>query len=106
MYDKICNFCGKRLSEFYETGMLGCPHCYKAFEKQVVSTLYKIQGKTYHVGKTPYNISDEDRQMLIKYKRLLKEKETATLEGRFSDIRTLTKEILEISNVLKSRGII
>ena len=106
MYDKVCNFCGKRLSEFYETGMLGCPHCYKAFEKQVVSTLYKIQGKTYHVGKTPYNISEEDRQMLIKYKTLLKQKENATLEGRFSDIRTLTKEILEISNTLKSRGII
>lgn len=106
MYDKICNFCGKRLSEFYQTGMLGCPHCYKAFEKQVVSTLYKIQGKTFHVGKTPYNLSNEDRALLSKYKRLLSEKERATIEGRFSDIRSLTKEILEISNQLKSRGII
>lgn len=106
MYDKICNFCGKRLSEFYETGMLGCPHCYKAFEKQVVSTLYKIQGKTFHVGKTPYNLSEEDRYLLSRYKTLLTEKERATLEGRFSDIRGLTKELLEISSKLKSRGII
>ena len=106
MYDKICNYCGKRLSEFYETGMLGCPHCYKAFEKQVVSTLYKIQGKTFHVGKTPYNLSNEDRLLLLKYKSLISEKEKATLEGRFSDIRGLTNSILEISNELKSRGLI
>ena len=106
MYDKICNFCGKRLSEFYQTGMLGCPHCYKAFEKQVVSTLYKIQGKASHVGKTPYNLSQEDRYLLSRYKTLLNEKERATLDGRFSDIRALTTEILEISNELKSRGII
>ena len=106
MYDKICNFCGKRLSEFYETGMLGCPHCYKAFEKQVVSTLCKIQGKTFHVGKTPYNLSEEDRYLLSRYKTLLSEKERATLEGRFSDMAKINKYLNDITEELKRRGIL
>lgn len=106
MYDKICNNCGRALSQFYATGMLGCPHCYKAFEKEITSTLYKIQGKTFHVGKTPYNLSNLDRELLAEYKRLIMEKERATIERRFSDIRQLSKEILELSEELKNRGIL
>ena len=106
MIDKVCNHCGFKLSEFYKSGMLGCPHCYKAFEKQIEQTLYKIQGKAFHMGKTPYNIDNIDRQLLAEYKWLLSEKERATLDGRFSDIRNLSQQILEISNELKKRGIL
>ena len=106
MIDKVCNNCGTALSEFYSTGMLGCEHCYKAFEKQIEQTLYKIQGKTFHTGKTPYNLGAIDRQMLAEYKWLLGEKERATIEGRFNDIRALSQQILEISNELKNRGIL
>ena len=106
MIDKVCNNCGLALSEFYRTGMLGCEHCYKAFQKQIEQTLYKIQGKAFHTGKTPYNLGAVERQMLAEYKWLLKEKERATIEGRFSDIRMLSEQILEISNELKNRGIL
>ena len=106
MIDKVCNSCGLALSEFYKSGMLGCEHCYKAFEKELEKTLYKIQGKTFHTGKTPYNLNAIDRQMLAEYKWLLGEKERATIEGRFSDIRVLSQQILEISNELKARGIL
>ena len=106
MYDKICKQCGWGLSEFYRTGMLGCPHCYKAFEREIMPTLYKIQGKTSHTGKTPYNLSQADRVLLDKYKNLILEKELATIEGRFSDIRNLAEQIVLISNELKSRGLL
>lgn len=105
MIDKICNQCGTRLSDFYNTGMLGCPYCYKAFENQVVSTLYKIQGKTFHVGKTP-NVSSLEKELLAEYQRLIMEKERATIEGRFSDIRALAEQIVSLSNELKNRGIL
>lgn len=105
MIDKICNKCGHSLSKFYASGMLGCPNCYKAFEKEIVSTLYKIQGKTFHVGKTPISVS-LDRELLSEYKRLIKEKEKATIEERFSDIRALSEEILALANELKNRGIL
>ena len=106
MIDKVCNSCGCTLSEFYSTGMLGCPHCYKAFEKEIVKALYDIQGKTFHTGKTPYNMANIDRQLLAEYKWLLNEKEKATIEGRFSDIRSLSQQILEIAEELKKRGVL
>ncbi len=106
MYDKICKQCGHPLSEFYRTGMLGCPHCYKAFEKEITPTLYKIQGKAYHTGKTPYNLSREDKELLDRYKKLIIEKELATIEGRFTDIRKLAEQIVLLSNELKSRGLL
>ena len=106
MYDKICKQCGWPLSEFYRTGMLGCPHCYKAFEREIVPTLYKIQGKTLHTGKTPYNLSKEDRELLEEYKKLIFEKELATIEGRFTDIRKLAEQIVRLSSELKNRGLL
>ncbi len=106
MYDKICKNCGWPLSEFYRTGMLGCPHCYKAFEREIIPTLYKIQGKALHMGKTPYNLSKEDRELLDTYKKLIAEKELATIEGRFTDIRKLAEQIVLISNQLKNRGLL
>lgn len=105
MIDKICNECGTRLSEFYNTGMLGCPYCYKAFENQVTTTLYKIQGKTYHVGKTP-NVSLLEKELMAEYKRLIAEKELATIEGRFSDIRVLAEQIVSLTDELKNRGLL
>lgn len=106
MYDKICKHCGWALSKYYATGMLGCPDCYKAFNSEITSTLYKIQGKTFHVGKSPYDTTSSDRELIAEYNRLLSEREQATLEGRFDDIRPLSQQILEISRELKDRGIL
>jgi len=105
MYDKLCENCGRLLSEFYNTGMLGCEHCYKAFEKEIVLALKKIQGRTFHTGKTQ-KISNIDRELIAEYKRLIKEKELATIEGRFGDIRELAEQIIELSEELKNRGLI
>lgn len=105
MYDKVCKSCGTYLSTFYSTGMLGCPNCYKAFEKEITSTLYRVQGGTYHAGKRP-SVSSLEKELLSEYKRLIKEKERATIEGRFSDIRELAEQILSLSEELKRRGIL
>ena len=105
MYDKVCKSCGWSLSRFYSTGMLGCENCYSAFEKEITVALNKIQGKSFHVGKTP-KLAEADKQLLSKYKELINEKEKATIEGRFSDIRGLTTQILSLTEKLKERGII
>ena len=42
MYDKVCKRCGRLLSDFYDTGMLGCEHCYEAFEKAADGKATKI----------------------------------------------------------------
>lgn len=105
MYDKICKNCGASLSEFYRTYMLGCPECYKNFHVEIVSTLKKIQGKTFHVGKSP-KVSSADRELFSKYERLIKEKEEATLDGTFSRIKDITNEMNDLAEELRRRGIL
>lgn len=105
MYEKVCVKCGTTLSSFYATGMLGCPHCYKEFEKEIIPALKKIQGRVFHAGKTP-KISSVDRELLSEYERLLKEKEQATFNGEFDKMRSLTIEINQLVSELKERGLI
>ncbi len=104
MYDKACKSCKTRLSEFYRTGMLGCPDCYAAFEPEIAAALKKIQGGSVHVGKVP-KFGGVDKELLNEYRRLLEEKERAGLEKRFSDMAELSEEIAELAEELKRRGL-
>ncbi|MBQ7235548.1 MAG: hypothetical protein IKB30_01735 [Clostridia bacterium] len=105
MYDKICKKCGTKLSDFYRTYMLGCPECYSAFEREILLALKKIQGANIHTGKMP-KIANIDRELLSEYERLIKEKEDAALDGRFSRIKELSAQLVELSEELKRRGLL
>lgn len=105
MYDKVCPVCGRRLSEFYNTSMLGCPKCYEAFRGEILIALKKIQGKDFHVGKSPA-VNSIDKELLNEYQMLLKEKEEAALERRFQDMCRISEDILNLKAELKRRGLI
>ena len=47
-----------------------------------------------------------DRELLSEYERLIKEKEDATLDGRFSKIKELSAQLIELSEELKRRGLL
>jgi protein arginine kinase activator len=104
MYDKICPECGTKLSHFYRTYMLGCPKCYISFREEIIPVLREIHGATFHTGKS-LEVVGVDRELLTEYDRLIKMREDATLEGRFSEINNITKQILELAEVLKRRGL-
>jgi protein-arginine kinase activator protein McsA len=40
--EKECPECGMKFSEYKETGFLGCPHCYKEFEKELAPYLEEL----------------------------------------------------------------
>ena len=105
MIEKICNSCGRRLSEFYSTYMLGCPNCYQAFKQEIFYAVKKAQGATVHSGKMP-KTSNIDKQLINEYERLIKEIEDATIDGRFSRIKELSEDLIEITNELKRRGLL
>lgn len=105
MYDRVCKYCGKSLSEFYSTGMLGCTHCYEYFLPAIEEYIARTQADNKHVGKTP-KISSVDRDLLNKYNILNKEKEKAGLEGRFNDMAKISKEIFLLKDQLIKRGLI
>ncbi len=105
MIQKYCPNCLTTLSSFYKTGMLGCPECYKVFEREILITLKKIQGGTFHVGKKP-TVSEEDKGLINEYRHLLAEKERAGIEGRFMEMAKLSERIAELNETLKRRGLI
>lgn len=105
MYDKVCPECGTRLSQFYQTSMLGCPNCYKAFEREITLALKKIQGGVSHTGKTPYE-TELDKSLLSEYQILIKDKEQAIIDQQFDKANALAEQILELSEELKRRGLI
>jgi protein arginine kinase activator len=49
-----CPGCGTGYLEFRQSGLLGCPQCYKAFEAQLGPLLERAhEGGTHHTGRLP-----------------------------------------------------
>lgn len=105
IYEKYCKTCGTKLSDFYRTGMLGCPDCYYAFGAEVFGAVKKVQGKTTHVGKSP-KCTGVDRELLAEYKRLLALKEKAGIDGDFAEMNRISSDLFELGEELKRRGLI
>jgi protein arginine kinase activator len=45
-----CPRCGGSLQDFRESGRLGCPECYRAFEAPLRDLLRRLHGSTHHMG--------------------------------------------------------
>jgi protein arginine kinase activator len=45
-----CPRCGGTLQDFRESGRLGCPECYRAFEVPLRDLLRRLHGSTHHMG--------------------------------------------------------
>lgn len=104
LYEKICPNCGTKLSQFMNTYMLGCPHCYQAFSVEIYDSLKKIQAKSYHTGKQP-KLSGVERDLIEEYEYLLRQKEKAGEQHRFSDMAEISEQIFQLKEELKRRGI-
>jgi protein arginine kinase activator len=46
----VCSRCGGTFQDFRETGRLGCPDCYQAFEAPLRDLLRRLHGSTHHLG--------------------------------------------------------
>jgi len=45
-----CGSCGGTLQDFRESGRLGCPDCYDAFNQHLRGLLRRLHGSSQHVG--------------------------------------------------------
>lgn len=45
-----CARCGGTLANFRDTGRLGCPECYRAFEASLRELLRRLHGSSRHLG--------------------------------------------------------
>lgn len=74
--EPVCENCGMTFAKFREKTLLGCPHCYRVFEKPLVSLLERAQeGHSSHMGKVPRRAgASEARQVrLTRMRRQLEE---------------------------------
>ena len=63
-----CPDCGMRFAELQQTNMVGCPHCYDAFEEPLAALMERIHNRaTSHVGKIPHRGAGSiERQVRIR----------------------------------------
>ena len=63
--DLTCESCGLTFSQFRETSLLGCGHCYKAFEGPLGPLMERAhEGGTHHVGKIPRRSGQSESRQL------------------------------------------
>jgi Uncharacterized protein with conserved CXXC pairs len=56
---EVCPRCGLKASEFRKQGKLGCPECFKAFEKDVKAIVSQMAARPRHTGKVPQTLAIE-----------------------------------------------
>jgi protein arginine kinase activator len=64
-----CAVCGWSFQDFQESGMLGCPQCYTAFEEALKHLLKQLHGSDEHLGRkyeldADQIVSEEDEGFL------------------------------------------
>ncbi len=80
---KACSGCGMTFARFRQTGALGCPECYDAFDAHLTPLIERAQnGATHHRGKMPLRAgASVDRQLLVQ--QLVKELDQAVAAEQY-----------------------
>ena len=94
---KTCQGCGMTFTRFRQTGALGCPECYDAFEEQLTPLIERAQnGATSHRGKTPSRAgASVDRQLLIT--QLVKELDQAVEAEQYERAAQLRDRLRDLN---------
>jgi protein arginine kinase activator len=90
-----CQNCGVRFMDIRNTGKLGCPNCYQAFEDELESALKRIHGNSQHTGKIPLR-SGEKTRIKRQVEDLKEQLQSAILAEDYekaAEIRDALKEI-------------
>ncbi|MBQ2864519.1 MAG: UvrB/UvrC motif-containing protein [Clostridia bacterium] len=93
--EPTCDSCGFTLSDFRETGLLGCAECYKTFNSIIKQSLQKIQPSLTHVGKKlndQTGLSDSEKQI----KKLEVELKNAVNEENYELASEIKKKIIAL----------
>ena len=92
--DKQCENCGTKFVDFRNTGRLGCPHDYQAFQAELLPLLESIHSSVRHAGKTPRRESQAVRGQELT--RLRKELQKAVSSEEYEIAARLRDQIRQI----------
>jgi len=91
-----CDVCGMSFNEFVDKKLLGCPHDYDVFSKQLKPILNsEHENATQHIGKVPHRAgSDQKKQNAIL--RLRSQLRTAIAAEEYERAAALRDQIKEL----------
>lgn len=75
-----CPVCDSSFSDIAKSGKVGCAHCYKTFNAELLPYLKRLHGSTKHVGKVPNRAP------------LIVREEKGTVESLKSELNRLVSE--------------
>lgn len=90
-----CDNCGYTLSDFQESGLLGCSNCYNVFKEIINDNLQKIQPSNVHVGKKlnlEENLTEKEKEI----KKLELQLKQAVNEENYELAGELKKQIIAL----------
>ncbi len=95
---RCCPTCGLTLTDFRQSGMLGCADCYEAFGRQLTGVIERAQnGGTAHAGKTPRRGGGSiDRQIQIH--RMAQDLEAAVRSEQFERAAELRDRLQKLES--------
>ena len=92
--DKQCDRCGTSFVDFRNSGRLGCPHDYQAFQAELLPLLESIHSSTRHTGKTPRRPSRQE--LTEQLSRLRKDLHRAVVSEAYEEAARLRDQIRQI----------
>ena len=95
---KFCSQCFTTLTEFVNSGFVGCPNCYKAFASEIKAYVDENQFAQSHKGKL--YIKPTHDSILDKISYYEKQLKLAIEEERFEDCRALKNKIISLKEQL------
>jgi protein arginine kinase activator len=94
--DTICQACGLKLSQFRQTGRLGCGRCYQTFAPQLRRILRQVHGNVRHLGKTKMPAKGSSRQRPVGLENLRSQLAEAVRGEEFELAATLRDRIRKL----------
>jgi len=87
-----CEVCGVKFVDFRNSGRLGCPHDYIAFQQELTPLLEGIHGGTKHTGKSPRRLP-QTRQAQQELTKLRKQLHRAVVDEAYEEAARLRDRI-------------
>ena len=92
----VCPQCGMTLQRFARESLLGCPHDYEVFEKNLMPLIERSQsGHTQHCGKVP-DSAGQDEQVKVKLNALQQRLDQAVRNEDYETAASLRDEMKKL----------
>lgn len=94
--DQVCSNCGLSFAKFRESSLLGCAHCYEAFDQPLTSLVERAhEGAVHHVGKVPRR-AGAGQQRQARLTQLRKRLEDAVTREDYEQAASLRDDIAQL----------